>query len=213
MQVSLEGHLFSFLPERALFKHDESLLVIADVHLGKASHFRKHGISIPAASQAEDYTKLRRLLDKTKPEKVYFLGDLFHSSLNSDWHAFAALVESYPNLCFTLIKGNHDIIDYKFFDKLCIDVSDKELTEGPFVYSHEPLQSVDSNRLNIAGHIHPGILLRGMGKQSLRLPCFHLSGNTLLLPAFGTLTGLYMMDMDQHNKVYAVLPGEVKKLN
>ena len=51
MRMELNGVQFDLLHEKALWKEDERLLVIADVHLGKVSHFRKHGISIPARSQ------------------------------------------------------------------------------------------------------------------------------------------------------------------
>ncbi len=213
MDVVLRGQAFSFLPERALYKYNESLLIIADVHLGKASHFRKQGIPIPAASQAGDYTNLQNLINKKQPQKVYFLGDLFHSYVNSDWYAFEELIRLHPGIEFTLIKGNHDIVDYRLFDQLGVTVCDGDIIDGPFIYSHKPLDAVPDGSLNIAGHIHPGILLQGLAKQSIKLPCFHLSTQHLILPAFGILTGLYTMEMSKHNKVYAVLPNEVRVLN
>ena len=47
MQLSLNNSEFTLLPEKALYKEDERLLIIADVHLGKASHFRKEGVYMP----------------------------------------------------------------------------------------------------------------------------------------------------------------------
>jgi metallophosphoesterase superfamily enzyme len=92
MKIALNGSELTLLPEKALYKEDERLLVIADVHLGKASHFRKEGISISSGIQAEDFLNLERLFHKLKPAKVYFLGDLFHSSYNHDWRHFCDLV-------------------------------------------------------------------------------------------------------------------------
>ncbi|RYE24001.1 MAG: ligase-associated DNA damage response endonuclease PdeM [Sphingobacteriales bacterium] len=213
MQLEFKGQVLTLLPERAVYKQDERLLIIADVHLGKASHFRKHGISMPASSQYGDYEKLKELIEKVHPHKVYFLGDLFHSSYNNDWHAFASLIECCEDIEFTLIKGNHDIIDYKHFDGLKIHVVDRYIEDEFFIYSHEPLKKVPEGKLNMAGHIHPGISLHGLGKQSVKLPIFHLqNGNQMTLPAFGVLTGLYMMRKNEHTQVFMVLPSEVREL-
>jgi DNA ligase-associated metallophosphoesterase len=211
MTVELSGHKVELLYEKALYKPDEKLLLVADVHLGKASHFRKEGISIPAQAQQEDYTRLEQLIKKIAPAKVYFLGDLFHSTFNNDWNNFCALVEKFPAVKFTLVKGNHDLISKKHFMDLCVEVVDI-IEDGHFVYSHELLDEVPGNKVNIAGHIHPGITLSGMGRQSLKLPCFYVSGNQVVLPAFGVLTGLYSMEKTASSEIYIVLPDAVKRI-
>jgi DNA ligase-associated metallophosphoesterase len=211
MQLRLLNSDFTLLPEKALFKEDERLLIIADVHLGKAGHFRKEGFSLPQKAQMTDYENLRKLFEKIQPEKVYFLGDLFHSKINGDWKYFAELIQSFPGIAFTLIKGNHDIIDPQLFADLGIEIVPELLQEHNIVYSHMPV-SVQEGQVNIVGHIHPGILLSGKAKQSVRLPCYHLCGNTLLLPAFGRLTGLYMIDCKAEDRVFGVLPAEVVEL-
>lgn len=213
MEFEFKGHTLTLLPEKAVYKQDERLLIIADVHLGKASHFRKHGISMPASSQYGDYQKLKELVEKIQPHKVYFLGDLFHSSFNNDWHAFASLIECCEDIEFTLVKGNHDIIDYRLFDRLNIHVVDKHIEDEHFIYSHKPLAHIPNGKLNLAGHIHPGVCLHGLGKQSIKLPVFHLQdGNRMVLPAFGVLTGLYIMDRNADTRVFMVLPNEVREL-
>jgi DNA ligase-associated metallophosphoesterase len=196
------------LPEKALYKEDEKLLIIADVHLGKASHFRKEGFAVSQKAQMRDYENLRQLFDKIQPWKVYFLGDLFHSKVNGDWKYFAELIKEYRHIEFTLIKGNHDIIDEDMFRDLGIKVVEEILEENGFVYSHIPVPT-DPGQINVVGHIHPGILLSGKGRQSVKLPCYHLCGNTLLLPAFGRLTGLYIVDCKADDRVFGVLPREV----
>jgi DNA ligase-associated metallophosphoesterase len=208
MQLSLNNSTFTLLPEKALYKEDERLLIIADVHLGKASHFRKEGVYMPPNAHLEDYEALRRIFDKLQPRKVYFLGDLFHSKLNKEWDLFAPLIREYDKIAFTLILGNHDIIDTALFLGLNIVVVNESIEEGAFIYSHMPVET-PADAINIVGHIHPGILLEGKARQSVRLPCYHLCGNTLLLPAFGKLTGLFMIDCKKEDRVFAVLPSEV----
>jgi DNA ligase-associated metallophosphoesterase len=210
MEITLREQDFILLPEKALYKPNEGLLIIADIHLGKASHFRKAGISIPSVAQSADYENLKNLFYSINPQKVYFLGDLFHSSFNGDWNYFTELIVQYQQIEFTLIKGNHDLINKKLFDAIGIKVIDEVLEDENFIYSHAPLKDT-KGKLNIAGHIHPGIRLSGLGRQSLTIPCYYLTDTLFLLPAFGILTGLYIMDQAVAD-VFVVLSNEVKKI-
>lgn len=208
MILETHGHTFNLLPEKALFLPAERLLVIADVHLGKARHFRKEGIAIPANTQADDYRRLAQLFEKVGPAKVYFLGDLFHSSYNHDWHHFCELVAQFPGISFTLVRGNHDIIDRRHFDDICVDVVDSIGMDSLF-FTHDVPEFSPVGKLVIAGHVHPGIVITGVGRQYVTLPCFYKDGNILLLPAFGMLTGLYKMPHTQRAEIFIVMPGEV----
>lgn len=194
-----------------MYKPDERLLIIADVHLGKANHFRKEGISIPATAQLEDYNRLDALFKTIAPLKVYFLGDLFHSTFNRDWHYFCDLVGAFPAISFTLVRGNHDIIDQRKFGEICVHVTDA-IEDDDFIYSHEPVAVVPVPKVNLTGHIHPGIVLSGKAKQHVKLPCFYLTRSLMVLPAFGTLTGLYPIQPESDAHVYAVIPGSVRRV-
>jgi DNA ligase-associated metallophosphoesterase len=211
MTIEINTIPFTLLYEKALYRNDERLLVIADIHLGKASHFRKEGISIPAHAQMADYEQLDKLLKKTDPLKVYFLGDLFHSSFNRDWHYFCELVAKYPQIEFILVKGNHDLIDRKLFKEICVAVVDA-IEDDCFVYTHEPTKEAKPGKVNIAGHIHPGFVLSGMGRQSLKLPCFYITDSQVIMPAFGVLTGLYSLDKVAGCRIYGVLPDGVQRI-
>lgn len=166
---------------------------------------------MPLNAQQGDYLNLKQLLDKVQPEKVYFLGDLFHSDYNYDWHHFEALIGSYTGIDFTLIKGNHDFVDVEKFERLGLHIIKELIEDEHFIYSHQPV-SFGHDKLNIAGHIHPGIALSGRANQSARIPCFYLHDSVLLLPAFGTLTGYCIMDRLKEAQVFAVLPGEVREI-
>lgn len=216
MTIETHGHTFHLLPEKALFLPHERLLVIADVHLGKARHFRKEGIAIPANSQADDYRRLAQLFEKVSPTKVYFLGDLFHSTYNHDWQHFCELVTQFPSISFTLIKGNHDIIDRQHFDEIRVSVADSVEMPNLLLVHDVPRKnaphSIPGDVLVIAGHIHPGITLAGAGRQTVTLPCFYKHGNVLVLPAFGMLTGLYKMPHTPRAEVFIVMPDGVYPL-
>lgn len=211
MTIEINQHAFELLPEKALYKPNEKLLIIADVHLGKANHFRKEGISMPATAQLQDYSRLEALFKSVAPQNVYFLGDLFHSTFNRDWHYFCDLVAAFPGIAFTLVRGNHDIIDHRKFGEICVHVTDA-IEDDNFIYSHEPVEAVVRHKVNITGHIHPGIVLSGKAKQHVKLPCFYLTPSLMVLPAFGTLTGLYPVQPADDAQVYAVIPGSVRRI-
>jgi len=45
--------------------------------------------------------------------------------------------------------------------------------------------------------MHPGIRIDGLAKQSLILPCFYFNGSNFVLPAFGYLTGLFLLKREE----------------
>jgi DNA ligase-associated metallophosphoesterase len=201
MQIRLCETDFTLLAEKALWRHDTRQLIIADIHLGKASHFRKAGISIPADSVLEDLRKLDQLMKTHQPKEVILLGDLFHSSYNREWHLFEAFLDSFADIKFILIKGNHDILKAHRYELPNFEVLDTWEDEC-FIYSHEPMKH--DTKFVLSGHVHPGVTLSGKGKQYLSLPCFHCSKNQLVLPAFGKLTGLYILDQKENDQYYLV---------
>jgi uncharacterized protein len=204
------GETFILLPEKAILWPAQNALIVTDLHLGKGMHFRKAGIALPLHSQQDDFTQLEKLLQTEGLEQVIFLGDLFHSSYNTQWELLGELISRYKHLTFILVQGNHDILnqsEYKRFGFKVFDI----LHMGPFLFSHEPIESPSA--YNIYGHIHPGIRLQGNGGQSMRLPCFFFSTNYAVLPSFGKLTGLYSLKPKKTDKIFAIGEGKIFELN
>ncbi len=190
----------------AAFWKNENCLLIADVHLGKVAHFRKNGLAVPAAVGLVNFELLEEVLSFFNPKSVIYLGDLFHSKTNNDWKAFSAFIEKNFKQKHVLIAGNHDIISESHYKKLGIAVV-SEIETNELLLTHHPTET--DSKLNICGHIHPGILLRGTGRQSLRLPCFFKSKNQLILPAFGVFTGKYILEPKAEDKVFAIAERQV----
>src|SRR5277367_6135917 len=128
------------LPQKAIYWKQEKALIAADVHLGKVGHFRKAGIAVPRDMEQNELSVLSDLIFEYKPEKLIFLGDFFHSEINSDWDWFILWRSQFPKLEIVLVKGNHDIIDETYYQKLNI-VIHNELLIGPFLMLHQPLTS------------------------------------------------------------------------
>ncbi len=84
------------------------------------------------------------------------------------------------------------------------------IEEDDFIFSHHPLTG--NKKLNICGHIHPGLILVGTAKQSIKLSCFYLSETHLILPAFGNLTGLQLLEQEENSKYYLIANKKVIEL-
>lgn len=195
---------------RALYWEEQDSLLIADLHLGKAAHFRRSGIAVPTAVGDANLDKLISLLIDFEPARVLFLGDLFHSEYNNQWMVFSELLEQFPRITFELVLGNHDVLDVSFYESAGLIVHEEMLYLEPFLLTHHPLTDVPEVELyNLAGHLHPAVNLKGAGRQRLRLPCFFFGKNQGLLPAFGEFTGLANIPIGPDDRVFAIAEDRV----
>ena len=213
--------------QRVLYYPAEKILVISDVHLGKAGHFRRYGIPIPTEVNQDNLSRLSQVIVQFDPERVIFLGDLFHSETNSEWDDFKRWRLQYSTLEMVLILGNHELYSKQKYEDLGLQVHpfldskhirflhDKDDTfagltgsqssSGSLICEQEKMAQ-DTAQLNtvsikgwISGHLHPGIKIQGKGRQRIILPCFVQQENQLVIPAFGTFTGLHLItNKDAH---------------
>jgi len=197
------------LPQKVIFLPQYGTMLLADWHLGKATHFRKHGIYMPHPGVERELLKLQALIRVYHPGTVVFLGDLFHSDLNSEWMGFATFLKNHPTIRFVLTKGNHDILPEAAFEHAGLHVVSQLTIDEQIICTHIPMDDVPEGIINIAGHIHPGCSISSLGRQSYRLPCFYHHGQQLLIPAFGDLTGLAMMQDQPGARIFPIINDEV----
>jgi len=207
-QIEISGQQLIMHPAGVLFWVEERVLLISDVHLGKVMHFRKYGAAVPRDAVYKNFTLLQALLDEYHPKVVCFLGDLFHSNLNSEWQLFEEWVKG-VHARIILVAGNHDIITPLRYEALGI-LMVPELVWGPFLLTHYPEER--DGLFNFSGHVHPAVKLRGSGRQTLRLPCFFKNRHQLILPAFGAFTGTYVLEKKQEDEIYAIADSAVIKI-
>ena len=207
--IQLADEEFCLLPQRAVYRPNLRQLILCDLHLGKASHFRKQGIALPVQSYLKDFEILYDLLNAWQPESVLFLGDLFHSGYNREWLTFQSFLGEYPDVQFVLIQGNHDILTEKEYSLPNLRKM-AWIEEEQYIFSHYPLQQKE--KINFCGHIHPGIQLTGIARQSLTLPCFYFNGIQFILPAFGALTGLTVLGRERNAVYYVITDRSVLKV-
>jgi uncharacterized protein len=215
---SLEGSVefrtsLFLLKERAVWCRESKSLFIADTHFGKAGHFRKAGIAVPESVHLEDYKSIEYLIHRYRPDNFYFLGDLFHSSINAQWLKLEEFLEGFGSTEFFLVKGNHDILPARIYQSSRLQIINEPQLFGNLILSHEPMEDIPEGKLNLCGHIHPGFSMAGGAKQRLKLSCFYASENQLVLPAFGKFTGTWQVQPRDKEKVYLVTPSKVIPLN
>jgi len=191
MIIDIAGEKLTLLPQRALFWPARQMLVIADIHFGKAASFRAQGIPVPRGTTTENLDALDALVDACQAMHILFLGDFLHARhahASATMAAVAGWRERRGELALTLVRGNHDRHAGDPPSTLRIGVVDEPHRIGPFVFAHHP--KADPDGYVLAGHLHPVYRLTSRG-DALRLPCFLFGAGVGLLPSFGSFTGGY----------------------
>ena len=206
--IVIENEIFHLLPDRAIFWPRAATLFIADLHWGKTATFRAAGLALPGG-EAEDLARLGRLITATGASRVVILGDLLHARSGRNEQVFneiAAWREQQATEML-LVRGNHDQragdppADWR------ITVVDAPFVMEPFVLHHYPQE--DARGYVLAGHLHPHALLRGGGRQHLKLPCFWFGSRVGVLPAFGGFTGTAAIAPAAGDRVFIIADDSV----
>jgi DNA ligase-associated metallophosphoesterase len=184
----ISGISVYLLQEKAMFIPELQTLVISDLHIGKTAYFRKKGIALPFSEKDKTIENLKLLIKKLKPETLIFLGDLFHSFDESIIPQLEDCLFDFPEIQTILVKGNHDVFPERVYQNLKLTITETWYYKN-LMFTHEPMETIEEGKYNIAGHIHPAVKVRGKGRQVMRLPCFYFGKSLALMPAFGYFTG------------------------
>ncbi|HMO33395.1 MAG TPA: ligase-associated DNA damage response endonuclease PdeM [Lacibacter sp.] len=202
-------------PERLLFWEEQQTLVVSDIHFGKSGHFRKEGIAIPQEVFREDLRRLFTQVHFYRAHRLLITGDFFHSRMNREAELFEKWRRDHSLLTIHLVQGNHDILPAEWFQEQNIELHTYQYKQGPFRFVHEwdGTDAADENPFyTFSGHLHPGIRIEGVGKQSLRFPCFYFSKHYAVLPAFGRFTGLHLVKPGRADRVFAIADRQVLEM-
>ena len=198
--------------ERALFWEDEKTLIVADLHVGKTGHFRKAGIGVPTGIYKDDLHRLLAQILFFKAERLIIVGDLTHSIANREMDLFRKWRKDFSSLQVHLVKGNHDILDNRWYEEADIKVHNQPLSIKQFLFVHDVLKprlQIETGKYAFSGHIHPGITIKGRGRQALHFPCFYFAMHYCILPAFSRFTGTYRVEPQKNEKAFAVVEKEI----
>ncbi len=169
----------------ALVWPDESLVVVADLHLEKGSALARRGLLLPPYDTRTTLARLEAVLARWMPRRVVSLGDGFHDGAASDRLGaedrarLQALIAAHDWLW---LAGNHDPAPPQGLGgrvEAALEIAGITLRHQP-----EP----EPGCREIAGHLHPAAAVKVRGRQLARR-CFVADARRLLLPAFGSYAG------------------------
>ncbi len=186
-------------------------LVVADLHLGKVGHFRKAGIALPQAAGAAALRRLDEAIARLGAERLLVLGDLAHSDWNRELEAFRRWRTRHRTLVLDLVPGNHDVLPPERYAELGLGLLAPVHREAGLAFCHDPAHD-PGDAPCLSGHVHPGVVLKGGGRQRLRLPCFWFAARCALLPAMGAFTGSVALRPRAGERVWAWTGTAVREL-
>jgi len=182
---SFAGETFDATADGALYWRSERALLVADLHLEKASWFARLGQFLPPYDSHATLTALAAEVKRTGATRLFCLGDSFHDRFGCDRLPTSArelLSELTAALDWTWIVGNHD----PGFADHCGGRIEDEVEIGGIILRHEAVRR--ESRPEISGHFHPKLRVHLRGRQVSRR-CFVTSASKIIMPAFGSLTG------------------------
>ena len=185
---SFAGAEFVALAPGALFWERRRALLVADLHLEKASFYARSGQMLPPYDSIATLADLSLIAAATAPAEIWCLGDSFH-----DAEGCERLADGTRDLLrgltaatrWTWIAGNHDAGAVRLADHCGGRVLREAEVDG-LLLRHEA--DAQEQRPELSGHYHPKLRLTLKGRHVARR-CFVATATKLILPAFGALTG------------------------
>lgn len=185
---SFAGDEFCIVQGRALFWPRENALLVADLHLEKASFFARAGQMLPPYDSRETLERVALAIGQTGARRVFTLGDNFHDSHGStrlEEHAAGMLAALTRATDWVWITGNHD----PAMEARSGGTIAQELEIAGMILRHHAKKC--ETRPELSGHFHPRLQVRLRGRYVAR-PCAVIGSGAserMILPAFGALTG------------------------
>ncbi len=176
---------FLALTDHALFWPEQNALLVADLHLEKASWYAGHGQMLPPYDSRGNLERLAVLIAQHDVRNVYCLGDNYHDSHGEkrlEPEAAKILCGLTTQTRWIWITGNHDR-ELSALHGGHVVASDRL---GPVLLCHEP-EPADT-RPQICGHFHPKLRMQ-LRRRSVARRCYTMSDKLLIMPSFGNLTG------------------------
>ncbi|WP_394778041.1 ligase-associated DNA damage response endonuclease PdeM [Undibacterium sp.] len=210
--LTIAGERLLLLPQKAIYWPVEKMLIIADIHFGKAGAFRARGVPVPGGTTGQNLATLEALMANHDVQHMLFLGDFLHakSIAGATLREMQAWRDRHPQLQLTLVRGNHDLKAGDPPPGLRMHVVDEPYAVRGFAFCHHP--SIASDAYVMAGHVHPAYRLSSR-YESLRLPCFVIGRSRGILPSFGAFTGAYTITQQDDEKIFVVADDAVIAIN
>lgn len=213
LTVEVAGEQLVLMPEGGAYWPRFGMLLVADVHFGKAATLRALGIPVPRGTTMGTLSRLDATIARTGATRVVFLGDFLHAVEGRASETLRVLNEwrrGHSSVAMTLVRGNHDARAGDPPPEMKIECVTEPFFCSPFVLHHHPRAHPDGYVL--CGHIHPAVRIAGRGKQRMRLGCFWFGPAIGVLPAFGDFTGAAEANVQLGDRVFVLADNTVMPL-
>lgn len=219
LKLEIEGQTLWLNPSGTLYWEEPSMLLVADLHLGRETVLQKSGRPMPQGSTGETLQRLRDQVEMHSPQTLLILGDFIHarSALTPE---IVSQIENALNqmakVHIILVEGNHDRGSRKILAQLPIQMVKPPLLIPPFWMLHDLEEeqklistALPENRFSFSGHLHPAVKIPQTGDV---IKCFYRRAAGLILPSFGELTGNKKIAPKKGEKVYIITGRSVFEL-
>ena len=213
MTIDLGKTPVTLLAAHAAFLEKTSVLIVADIHLGKSATFRSRGIPVPEGDSQADLEKLSRLIQETNASKLVIAGDLVHAKDGMSPHVLDVFREWEEGVKIPIIltEGNHDRTAHLARHNLPMETVPFLEIDGLHI-THDPTD-LPQDQPGIAGHLHPGLSLPETSRRNLRTPFFFLKHpHHLILPAFSKFTGLNIQKPKEADGIFIPVRNQVTSI-
>ncbi|MEP7350292.1 MAG: ligase-associated DNA damage response endonuclease PdeM [Sphingorhabdus sp.] len=184
-RFSFGQQIFEVAGDAGLFWPEQRALLVADLHLEKASAYAASGQMLPPYDSLATLEALTALATAHDAQAIICLGDNFHDDdgeARLEGHVGEFLRHLTGRFNWTWITGNHD----PHLAARWGGVKLAEIAIGGVKLRHEAKPS-DPNP-EISGHFHPKYRA-SMRQRMVSRRCFVQTARKIIMPAFGALTG------------------------
>ncbi len=191
MQITIHGEELQLLAEHAIYLPKRKTLWVADALLGKPAHTKTGNWMAPDMVDA-DIIRLSNLLKEYDVEKLVFVGHLFYYAYADkrtspgEWLATQELEVHW-------INGHEHDAEPMHYAKFNLTIHDGCYTDGPFVFMNEydaATAQQFEDKFIISANANPAY---EDDKTGQLLPCFYFTDGHAILPSFGNMKGLKLM--------------------
>jgi DNA ligase-associated metallophosphoesterase len=210
LAIEVAGEHALLSAQRAVVLPAQSTVIVADLHWGKSATFRAQGVPVPPGVTAADLTRLSEVIAESGCERLIVVGDMLHAKAGRHERTLDAIARwryAHASLAMILVRGNHDTRAGDPPEQWRIACVDGPLLVGGLALQHHPGEH--ATHYVMAGHLHPHVVMRGRGRQGVRLPCFAFGRRGAVLPAFTGFTGGGAYRPAGDDQLFVIVEGEV----
>jgi DNA ligase-associated metallophosphoesterase len=212
IDIQLAGFSFQLLADYGLFWPDQSMLFVADTHLGKDATFRRGGIPVPTGATDATLARISKMLRRTCAARFCILGDMLHakSSIATDVRkSLENFFLEFSSVQMTLVLGNHDTRVGALPRNWPIEVLNPRTLIDSVAIGHHPSELPPGAQVYLCGHVHPAIRISSRSERLGKLPCFWHSRGQVVLPAIGEFTGTHVVTLAAEDNAWIVADNQI----